>query len=63
MVTKIAKGIFAVGGLLLMVAGILPALQGQPLNTRSLTFATVFLLLALGLRPRRPPASPSGPDA
>jgi hypothetical protein len=61
--TKIAKVLFAVVGLLLLIAGLLPALGGQEVNTTSLSTAVVFLILAVALRPRRPPVPPSGPGA
>ena len=63
MATKIAKVILAVVGLLFLIAGILPIINGQPVNTGSLSTAAVLLLLALVLRPRRPRASTPGPGA
>ena len=63
MATKIAKVLFLIAGLLGLVAGLLPLLRGQELNTSALTFAVVFLVLALALRPRPTSAAPSGPGA
>ena len=63
MATKVAKVIFAILGLLFAVAGLLPTLRGQAMNTRALSTAVVWFLLAVVLRPRRPRASPSGPGA
>ena len=58
MATKVAKVIFAFVGLLFLIAGLLPAMRGQPLNTSSLSGAVVFFSLALALRPRRQPPPP-----
>lgn len=58
MATKVAKIIFGLLGLVLVVAALVPALGGEPVNTKTLSAAAVPLLLALLLRPRRPPASP-----
>jgi hypothetical protein len=63
MATKIAKIIFAVVGLLFVIAGLLPMLRGQSMNTSALSTAAVLFLLALFLRARRPPASSPGPGA
>ncbi len=57
-VTKVAKIIFGIVGLLFLIAGLLPALRGESLNNGFLGTATVFFLLALGLRPRRKPPPP-----
>jgi hypothetical protein len=56
--TKVAKIIFACIGLLFLIAGLLPALHGQPPNTSSLSEAAVFFTLSLALRPRRQPPPP-----
>jgi len=61
--TRIAKVLFAVVGILLLIAGLLPALGGKDVNTTSLSTAVVFFVLTVALRPRRPPATPSGPGA
>ena len=63
MVTKIARVIFALLGLLCLVFGLLPTFRGQSMNTQVLSTGAVLLLLALGLRPRKPRASPPGPAA
>ena len=55
MATKIAKVILALVGLLFLIAGVLPYLRGQSLNTSSLSVAVAFFVLALGLPPRRQP--------
>jgi len=60
MATKIAKVIFALVGLLAVVVGLAPILRGQAINTGALSTAAVFFLLALAVRPRRPPAPPPG---
>ena len=57
--TKVVKVLFFVAGLLFLVGGLVPALKGHEINTSSLSTAVVFLLLAVGLKARRPPtASP-----
>ena len=59
MATTVAKTLFMVAAVLFLIAGLLPTLRGQPLNTNSLSGAVVFLVLAVALRPRRkqpPPA-------
>jgi len=61
--TKIIRVILALGGLLVAIAGLLPLLRGESMNTSALSKAAVLFLFALVLRPRRPPASPSGPGA
>lgn len=63
MATKITKIIFGLLGLVIAIAVLLPALRGQPVNTSALSTAAVLLLLALVLRPRRPPTSPTKPGA
>lgn len=63
MVTKIARVIFALLGVLCVVLGLVPKVRGQEMNTQALSTGVVFFLLALGLRPRKPGASPPGPAA
>ncbi len=60
---NVAQLVFAVIGLLFVIAALLPALGGHPVKTGLLGTAVVLFLLALGVKPRRPSAPPSGPGA
>jgi len=56
--------LFVIAGLLFLIAGLVPALKGNEINTSSLGAAVVFLVLAVALKPRRPPtSSPPGGGA